>query len=90
MRWQVVRDETAGSRPNVLAQTDQDPTSYRFPVCVFDAVSATDVDVSVRFKPISGGAGEPIRRISERPPALSRTPRSADRARLACGRRRTR
>lgn len=52
--WQVVRDDTTGSRPNVLAQTDQDPTSYRFPVCVLDAVSATDVDVSVRFKPISG------------------------------------
>jgi hypothetical protein len=52
--WQVVRDETAVSRPNVLAQTDRDPTSYRFPVCVLDAVSAADVDVSVRFKPISG------------------------------------
>ena len=52
--WRVVRDETTGSRPNVLAQTDQDPTSYRFPVCVLDAVTATDVDVSVRFKPISG------------------------------------
>jgi hypothetical protein len=52
--WRVVRDETTGSRPNVLAQTDQDATGYRFPVCVLDAVSATDVDVSVRFKPIRG------------------------------------
>jgi hypothetical protein len=52
--WRVVRDETTGSRPNVLAQTDRDPTSYRFPVCVLDAVSAADVDLSVRFKPISG------------------------------------
>ena len=52
--WQVIRDETAGSRPNVLAQTDADATSYRFPVCVLDAVSTANVDVSVRFKPISG------------------------------------
>lgn len=41
--WQVARDETAASRSNVLAQTDPDATSYRFPVCVLDAVSATDV-----------------------------------------------
>lgn len=52
--WRVVRDETTGSGPNVLAQTDQDATSYRFPLCVLDVVSATDVDVSVRFKPIKG------------------------------------
>ena len=52
--WRVVTDETAGSRPHVLAQTDADPTSYRFPVCVLDSVSAADVDVSVRFRPISG------------------------------------
>jgi hypothetical protein len=52
--WRVVRDETSVSRPNVLAQTDPDATSYRFPVCVLDAVTTTDVDVSVRFKPIRG------------------------------------
>jgi hypothetical protein len=33
---------------------DEDATSYRFPVCVLDAVSARDVDLSVRFKPIRG------------------------------------
>ena len=33
---------------------DEDATSYRFPVCVLDGVSARDVDLSVRFKPISG------------------------------------
>ncbi|HEU4387130.1 MAG TPA: family 16 glycoside hydrolase, partial [Blastocatellia bacterium] len=34
---------------------------YRFPVCVYDEISAKDVDISVKFKPISGktdqGAG---------------------------------
>jgi len=52
--WMVMSDESAPSKPNVLAQIDQDKTSYRFPVCVYDAVSAKDVDVSVRFKPVKG------------------------------------
>ena len=37
-----------------LAQTDPDSTRSRFPVAVITDVSATDVDLSVRFKPISG------------------------------------
>lgn len=52
--WQVIRDETATSGSSVLAQSDRDATSYRFPVCVLEATSAADVDVSVRFKPVSG------------------------------------
>ena len=52
--WRIVEDPTAPTRPNVLAQVDEDATSYRFPVCVLDAVSARDMDLSVRFKPIRG------------------------------------
>jgi hypothetical protein len=52
--WVVMKDESAPSQPNVLAQSDQDATSYRFPVCIYDALSATNVDVKVRFKPVSG------------------------------------
>ena len=52
--WKVLEDTTAASRPNVLGQLDDDGTSYRFPVCVLDGLSARDVDLSVRFKPISG------------------------------------
>jgi hypothetical protein len=52
--WVVQRDLTAPSQPNVLAQTDADPVSYRFPVCVHDGFAATDVDLSVRYKPVSG------------------------------------
>ena len=59
--WVVQKDATSPDHHNVLAQTDADPTGYRFPVCVYDGVSARDVDVSVNFKPISGkkdqGAG---------------------------------
>jgi hypothetical protein len=38
----------------VLAQTDPDPTRPRFPVAVITDLAAADVDLSVRFKPISG------------------------------------
>jgi hypothetical protein len=50
--WQVRADDP--ERKNVLAQLDPDPTQVRFPVAVVDAVVAADVDVSVRYKPISG------------------------------------
>ena len=52
--WVVKQDATAPSAPNVLAQTDADPVSYRFPVCVYEGFSAKDVDVSVKYKPVSG------------------------------------
>lgn len=56
--WLVARDESAPSAPHVLAQTDADGTSYRFPVCVLDAVSAVDADIAVRFRPVSGSVDQ--------------------------------
>ena len=57
--WLVRKDDAAHG--NVLVQTDGDRTDYRFPVAVYEAVSARDVDLSVQFKGISGkgdqGAG---------------------------------
>jgi len=52
--WVVKKDSTAPSAPNVLAQTDADPVSYRFPLCVYEAFTAKDVDLSVKYKPVSG------------------------------------
>jgi hypothetical protein len=49
-RWVV---QTDGSN-KVLAQTDADSTRSRFPVAVLSDLTTTDVDLSVRFKPISG------------------------------------
>jgi hypothetical protein len=49
-KW-VVQEE-AGNR--YLAQLDADRTRSRFPVAVLSDVSAADVDVSVRVKPVSG------------------------------------
>jgi hypothetical protein len=54
----VLEDATAPSRPNVLAQTDDDATSYRFPVCVLDGVTGKDVELSVRFKPVKGSGDQ--------------------------------
>ncbi len=60
-KWIVTRDEASPDRGNVLAQVDADTTDYRFPVCIYDGLAAQDVDVSVKFKPVSGrgdqGAG---------------------------------
>jgi hypothetical protein len=59
--WVVRKDDASPDHGNVLAQTDADPTGYRFPLCVYDTITAKDVDVSVKFKAISGkgdqGAG---------------------------------
>jgi hypothetical protein len=52
--WVVRKDEIAADRGNVLAQTDADRTSYRFPVAVLNDVTTKDVDVSIRFRPVSG------------------------------------
>ncbi len=38
----------------VLAQLEPDRTRSRFPVAVLSDITATDVDLSVRFKPLSG------------------------------------
>src|SRR6266705_3289959 len=57
--WVVKKDDA--THGNVLAQTDADTTDYRFPVAVYDTLTAKDVDLSVQFKAISGkgdqGAG---------------------------------
>ncbi len=52
--WKIKEDITAPSGKKVLAQTSSDPTSYRFPLCIYDAFEARDVDLSVSFRPLSG------------------------------------
>ncbi len=51
-KWVVQQD----GDNKVLVQTDPDPTGSRFPLAVLSDVSAADVDLSVRVKPISGRA----------------------------------
>ncbi len=52
--WVVTKDDASPNQGNVLAQTDPDATSYRFPLCIHDGVTAKDADISVKFKPVSG------------------------------------
>jgi len=60
-QWAVMKDDTAPSPPNVLAQTSTDSTDYRFPLAIVDETSYKDLALNVKFKPISGkvdqGAG---------------------------------
>lgn len=52
--WIVKEDASAPSGGKVLAQTSADTTDNRFPLCVYEKVTARDVEVAVRFKAISG------------------------------------
>jgi hypothetical protein len=51
--WRVVKDPTATGQ-TAIAQTSTDTTGYRFPVAIYQPVSAKDVDVVIRFKPVGG------------------------------------
>ncbi|HKA56706.1 MAG TPA: family 16 glycoside hydrolase [Candidatus Binatia bacterium] len=52
--WVIQEDPTAPSDGRVLAQTSTDKTDYRFPLCIYDKFTAKDVEVSVKFKAVSG------------------------------------
>src|SRR5262245_244884 len=52
--WIIQEDSTAPNGGKVLAQTSTDKTDYRFPLCVYDTFTAKDVEVSVKFKAVSG------------------------------------
>ena len=60
-RWEIKKDDSAPSKPNVLAQTSQDKTDYRFPLAIAEGTNFKDFSLSVKFKTISGevdqGAG---------------------------------
>jgi hypothetical protein len=53
-RWVVEADASAPSQPNVLAQLSNDRTDYRFPLAIADEGSFLDLDLSVKFKAVSG------------------------------------
>jgi hypothetical protein len=53
-KWQVMADPSAPSKPNVVAQTSTDKTDYRFPLLIADEGSFKDLELSVKFKPVSG------------------------------------
>jgi hypothetical protein len=55
--WQVIADPTAAGQ-KAIAQTSKDTTDYRFPLAVYQPISAKNVDVVVRFKPVAGSVDQ--------------------------------
>lgn len=53
-RWEVVDDSSAASG-KALAQLDANNIDYRFPLAIFTTSFPRDLDVSIRFKAVSGG-----------------------------------
>ena len=53
-KWVVTIDPTAPSKPSVVTQTSTDQTDYRFPLLISDEGSFQDLDLSVKFKAVSG------------------------------------
>src|SRR5437660_8235417 len=65
--WKVVADPTAAAQ-KAIAQTSQDRTDYRFPLAVYQPLTAKNVEITVRFKPVGGtvdqAGGSPVRLAS--------------------------
>lgn len=57
-QWVVRTDPTRRDDPTVIVQESADQTSYRFPLCVYDGVTAADVSVSAEFKTIAGSVDQ--------------------------------
>ncbi len=52
-QWTVTADATAPSG-RAIEQTSTDRTDYRFPLAVYQKMSAQNVDLTVHFKPVAG------------------------------------
>ena len=57
-QWEIRKDQTAPTQPNVLAQVSSDGTNGRSPLAIFEKVSLRDGDISVRIKPVAGRADQ--------------------------------
>ena len=56
-KWAIVVDPTATSG-RAIAQLSKDRTDYRFPLAVYKPYSGRDLELSVRFKPVTGTVDE--------------------------------
>jgi hypothetical protein len=53
-KWIIVKDATAPSQPNVLAQISMDATPSRYPLAIYSGAKLVDGTIRVIFKTISG------------------------------------
>jgi hypothetical protein len=52
-QWTVTADSTA-TAGRAIEQISTDQTDYRFPLAIFDGVSATNLSVAIRFRAVAG------------------------------------
>jgi len=55
-RWEVLRDASAPSKPNVLAQLSADASDSRCPLAILNTANYRDGEVGVKFKTVAGKA----------------------------------
>jgi hypothetical protein len=53
-KWAVAAESTAPSKPNVVVQMSTDQTDYRFPLLIADEGAFQNLDLSVKFRAVSG------------------------------------
>jgi hypothetical protein len=53
-RWEILKDSSAPSPPNVLAQVSSDSNQGRGPLAILNKVNVKDGDLSVKMKPVAG------------------------------------
>lgn len=53
-KWELRRDASAPSKPNVLAQESADKSGGQFPLAILNTANYRDGEVSVKFKTLSG------------------------------------
>jgi hypothetical protein len=55
-KWEILRDPTAPSKPNVLAPVSRERHGSRYPLAILNTVNYRNGEVSVKFKPVAGKA----------------------------------
>ena len=57
-KWEVLKNDSAPSKPNVFAQISSDCTAGRFPLAVWDRTILKDGTLTVKFKAVSGAVDQ--------------------------------
>jgi len=57
-KWEVMKDDTAPSQPNVFAQVSDDKTGGRFPLAIYEKANLKDGALTVKCKPVAGAGDQ--------------------------------
>ena len=53
-KWRMVKDDSAPSKPNVLAQVSKENLGYHFSIAIADETQYADVEIGLLFKAVDG------------------------------------